>query len=71
MGSRYFVHDITDTLKIVCVMIFYTVRHFYFLNPGDAKRSVWPITKVANEREVREVQEGATCFCDKKLSNYC
>ena len=24
--------------------------------------------KVANEREVREVQEGATCFCDKKLS---
>ena len=27
--------------------------------------------KVANEREVREVQEGATCFCDKKLSNYC
>lgn len=44
MGSRYFVHDITDTLKIVCVMIFYTVRHFYFLNAGDAKRSVWPIT---------------------------
>ena len=24
--------------------------------------------KVANKREVREVQEGATCFCDKKLS---
>ena len=27
--------------------------------------------KVANKRELREVQEGATCFCDKKLSNYC
>ena len=24
--------------------------------------------KVVNFREVREVQEGATCFCDKKLS---
>ena len=27
----------------------------------------YPI-KVVNSREVREVQEGATCFCDKKLS---
>ena len=25
-------------------------------------------TKVVNVRKVREVQEGATCFCDKKLS---
>ena len=25
-------------------------------------------TKVVNSKEVREVQEGATCFCDKKLS---
>ena len=25
-------------------------------------------TKVVNFIEVREVQEGATCFCDKKLS---
>ena len=25
-------------------------------------------TKVVNSKEVREVQEGATCFCDRKLS---
>ena len=27
-----------------------------------------PLTKVVNSKEVREVQEGATCFCDRKLS---
>ena len=31
---------------------------------GKMKTSI----KVVISREVREVQEGATCFCDKKLS---
>ena len=26
------------------------------------------LPKVVNSKEVREVQEGATCFCDRKLS---
>ena len=28
------------------------------------------IFKVVNVRKVREVQEGATCFCDKKLLKF-
>ena len=45
------------------------VNHYYY------KKSTKIVTllkaneaKVVNSREVREVQEGATCFCDKKLS---
>ena len=28
------------------------------------------VAKVVNSKEVGEVQEGATCFCDKKLSKF-
>ena len=28
-------------------------------------------TKVFNSKEVGEVQEGADCYCDKKLSKHC
>ena len=38
-------------------------RHCQFFPPPCFKT-----TKVVNLREVREVQEGATCFSDKKLS---
>ena len=33
-----------------------------------AGRKEEDVPKVVNSREVGEVQEGATCFCDKKLS---
>ena len=36
----------------------------------DSKETVSIDTKVVNSREVREVQEGATCFCAKKLSKF-
>ena len=36
----------------------------------DLKIRLLTVAKVANEREVREVQEGATCFCAKKLSKF-
>ena len=29
------------------------------------------IPKVFNSKEVGEVQEGADCYCDKKLSKHC
>ena len=34
---------------------------------GQPKKEV---LKVVNPRKVGEVQEGATCFCDKKLSKF-
>ena len=30
----------------------------------------WGPYRVVDSREVREVQEGATCFCAKKLSKF-
>ena len=50
-------------------------RPFSFFNKNDFKlgfhqnKLIFDIyVKVVDSREVREVQEGATCFCDKKLS---
>ena len=40
----------------------------YFGKLNFPTLDVYDKTKVVNSKEVREVQEGATCFCDRKLS---
>ena len=37
---------------------------------GHGEICLGPVIKVVNSREVREVQEGATCFSDKKPSKF-
>ena len=54
------------------ILILHDFQHLPYVANSQSKHLLQNDSfKVFERREVREVLEGADCYCDKKLSKYC
>ena len=59
-----------DPIQLSSSSCYVLLSQYPLLSLTNSRTSYSENTKVFDSREVREVQEGATCFCARKLSKF-